>query len=422
MNPKNGMQPVSDAAVNGDRLWDDLMAMARIGATPKGGVNRQTLTDGDRQSRDLFVDWCRQAGCTMRIDRLGNIFARRAGRDDSLAPVLMGSHLDTQPSGGKFDGAYGVLAGLEVIRALNDAGVETARPIEAVSWTNEEGCRFVPAMAGSGAFAGVVALADVLECADRDGLVFDDELARIGYRGEEGPDPRHVAAYFELHIEQGPILEAQQRTIGVVRGAQAQRWFDVTLTGQESHAGTTPMITRRDALLGAARIVEAVNRTGFAHAPDGRATVGQFDVLPNSRNTIPGHILLTVDLRHPLEDALTAMIGEFEAAAQDICGDLDLDIEIRETARVAAVRFDDACVAAVATGADALDLSHIDMISGAGHDACNMALIAPTSMIFIPCKDGISHNEIESATPEDCAAGCDVLLRAVRELADRETS
>ncbi len=410
---------MSNATVNGDRLWASLMEMAQIGATAKGGVNRQTLTDGDKQSRDLFIDWCRQAGCSVRIDRLGNIFARRSGRDDTLAPVLAGSHLDTQPSGGKFDGAYGVISALETIRALNDAGVETSRPIEAVSWTNEEGCRFTPAMAGSAAFAGVVSLDDVLNRADRDGLVFDDELARIGYRGNEGPNPGDIAAYFELHIEQGPLLESQNQTIGVVRGAQAQRWFDVELTGQESHAGTTPMVARRDALLGAARIVEAVNRAGFAHAPDGRATVGQFDVLPNSRNTIPGHVLLTIDLRHPLEDALTAMIGEFEAAAQDICGELDLDIEIRETARIAAIEFNDVCIAAVAAGADALEFGRMDMISGAGHDACNMAMIAPTSMIFIPCEDGISHNEIESATKEDCSAGADVLLRAVKELADK---
>lgn len=410
---------MSNATVNGDRLWASLMEMAQIGATAKGGVNRQTLTDGDKQSRDLFIDWCRQAGCSVRIDRLGNIFARRSGRDDTLAPVLAGSHLDTQPSGGKFDGAYGVISALEAIRALNDAGVETSRPIEAVSWTNEEGCRFTPAMAGSAAFAGVVSLDDVLNRADRDGLVFDDELARIGYRGNEGPNPGDIAAYFELHIEQGPLLESQNQTIGVVRGAQAQRWFDVELTGLESHAGTTPMVARRDALLGAARIVEAVNRAGFAHAPDGRATVGQFDVLPNSRNTIPGHVLLTIDLRHPLEDALTAMIGEFEAAAQDICGELDLDIEIRETARIAAIEFNDVCIAAVAAGADALELERMDMISGAGHDACNMAMIAPTSMIFIPCEDGISHNEIECATKEDCSAGADVLLRAVTELADK---
>ena len=409
-----------DARIDGDRLWASLMEMAKIGATAKGGVNRQTLTDGDKQSRDLFVEWCRQSGCSVRIDRLGNIFARRDGRDNTLAPVLAGSHLDTQPSGGKFDGAYGVLAGLEVIRALNDAGVETRRPVEAVSWTNEEGCRFTPAMAGSAAFAGAVAVDDVLTRADRDGLVFDDELGRIGYRGNEGPDPRDIAAYFELHIEQGPILEVQRRPIGVVRGAQAQRWFDVELTGRENHAGTTPMTARRDALLGASRIVEAVNRTGFAHAPDGRATVGQFDVLPNSRNTIPGHVLLTIDLRHPLEDALIAMIGEFEAAAQDICDELDLEIEFRETARIAAIEFDESCIAAVTAGADSLGLAHVDMISGAGHDACNMALVAPTSMIFIPCEDGISHNEIESATPEDCAAGADVLLNAVLELANRE--
>lgn len=410
---------MTELPIDQDRLWHSLMEMARIGATPKGGVNRQALTDEDRRGRDLFVEWCEAAGCTVTIDAVGNIFGRRAGRDDGLAPVLAGSHLDTQPTGGKFDGAYGVLAALEVIRALNDAGIETARPIEAVAWTNEEGCRFTPAMAGSAGFAGILSMDDITGRTDRNGLSFADEIERIGYRGPEPVGGREIAAYFELHIEQGPILEAAEKTIGVVTGAQAQRWFDITLTGRESHAGTTPMTTRRDALLGAARIVEAVNRVGFAHPPDGRATVGQLDVAPDSRNTIPGSVFLTVDLRHPDEDTLGKMIAEMETAAHDTAGDLDLDIAMAEAVRIQAVSFAEPCVSAVAAGAAALGLTNMEMISGAGHDACNMAHVAPTGMIFVPCEGGISHNEIESATPEDCGSGCAVLLHAVRELADR---
>jgi N-carbamoyl-L-amino-acid hydrolase len=406
--------------VDGDRLWASLMELARIGATEKGGVNRQALTDLDRAGRDLFVRWCEAAGCAVAVDRVGNIFARRAGRDDGLAPVMMGSHLDTQPTGGKFDGAYGVLAGLEVIRTLADADYVTRRPIEIVAWTNEEGCRFTPAMAGSGVFAGTLGEAELGATADRDGLIFSDELARIGYAGPEPVGGRDIAALFEVHIEQGPILEAEQRTIGIVTGAQAQHWYDITLTGRESHAGTTPMERRHDALLGAARIVAAVNEVGEANRPHGRATVGELHVAPNSRNTIPGRVFLTVDLRHPDAEALAAMAESVAASARATAEALGLEIEIEDAMRLAAVAFDPACVAAVAAGAEALGLAHMEIVSGAGHDACNIAKVAPAGMIFVPCLDGISHNEIESATRDDCAAGCAVLLHAVVDRADAE--
>ena len=403
--------------IDGDRLWDSLAEMARIGATDKGGVNRQALTALDREARDLFRAWCEAAGCSVRIDGLGNIFARRPGADDTLAPVMCGSHLDTQPTGGRFDGALGVLAGLEVVRTLNDLGYETARPIEVAVWTNEEGCRFAPATGGSMAFAGLIDADAILTRSDRNGTSLGDALDEIGYRGEDGIGGREVAAFFELHIEQGPILERAEKTIGVVRGAQGQHWYDVRLTGREAHAGPTPMDARHDALLGAARLVDAVNRIALAHQPGACATVGQLDVAPNSRNTIPGGVFLTVDLRHPDDGALAAMMAEFRADAAAIADAIGLGLDIRDAMVLPAVAFDAACVGAVAAGAGAAGLGHMEIVSGAGHDACNIAHIAPTGMIFIPCADGISHNEAESATKEDCAAGCEVLLHAVIERA-----
>ena len=394
------------------------MELAKIGATEKGGVNRQALTDCDREGRDLFVRWCEAAGCTISVDRVGNIFARRAGRDNNLAPVMMGSHLDTQPLGGKFDGAYGVLAGLEVIRVLADAEYITHRPIEVAAWTNEEGCRFSPAMAGSGVFAGTHSETKLAETVDRDGLSFADELARIGYAGSEPVGGRDIAAFFEVHIEQGPILEAKERTIGIVTGSQALHWYDVTLTGNESHAGTTPMERRHDALVGAARIITAVNEVGEANRPNGRATVGELYVSPNSRNTIPGRVLFTIDIRHPEEATVAKMAKTVSALVQSTAAELGLEFGFEEAMCLPAVSFDKTCVAAVAAGADSLGLSHMEIISGAGHDACNIARVAPASMIFVPCADGISHAEIESATLDDCAAGCEVLLNAVMDKAD----
>ena len=393
------------------------MRMARIGATAKGGVNRQALTDPDREARDLFISWCRQAGCAVRVDPTGNIFARRAGRDSGRRAVMAGSHLDTQPAGGKFDGAYGVLAALEVVRALNDAGHVTERPVEVVAWTNEEGCRFAPSMMGSGVFAGQFDPNRVAATMDAHGRSFGAELERIGYRGGDRVSVDEVAAYFELHIEQGPVLEQAGKTIGVVTGAQGQRWFDVVVTGQEAHAGTTPMETRRDALLGAARIAEAVNRIGREHLPCACATVGQLDMHPNSRNTIPGRVCFSVDLRHPEEGRLSSMRSALETEAAATCSAAGLHLSMEEIWHQSPLRFDAGCIEAVRRGAAAVGCDAMEIVSGAGHDACHITERAPTAMIFIPCAGGISHSELEDATREDCAAGCNVLLHAVTESA-----
>ena len=403
--------------IDGDRLWSSLMELARIGATEKGGVCRLALTDLDREGRDLFVRWCEEAGCSVTVDEVGNIFARRAGRDPGRPPVMTGSHLDSQPTGGKFDGAYGVLAGLELVRTLNDYGYETDAPIEVVAWTNEEGSRFAPAMMASGAFGGVFERDFVLSRTDPEGKTFGEELARIGYAGKEPVGDHEVGAYLEAHIEQGPILEAEKKTVGVVTGAQGQRWYEITVTGMEAHAGPTPMPRRRDALVGAARMVDAVNRIGLAHPPNACSTVGMLDVSPNSRNTIPGRVFFTVDFRHPVEETLARMDADLRAACESIAREGGLDLDLRQIWHFPATPFDEACVAAVRAAAEEGGFEHMDIVSGAGHDACYVARVAPTGMIFVPCEDGISHNEIENATPEDLAAGCQTLLDAMVRLA-----
>ena len=402
--------------IDGSRLWDSLMEMAQIGATEKGGVNRLALTDLDRESRDLFTRWGQAAGCTVTFDAIGNLFARRPGRDSSLPPVMTGSHLDSQPTGGKFDGAYGVLAGLEVVRALNDADVQTDAPVEVVVWTNEEGSRFAPSMVGSGTYAGVFSLDESLAITDRDGTTLGNELRRIGYKGE-GCGKRPVTAYFEAHIEQGPILEDQKKTIGVVSGAQGQRWYEITLTGRESHAGPTPMAVRRDALVGAASIITGVNQIGHRFQPGACATVGVIESSPNSRNVIPGEVFLTIDFRHPDDQQLAAMNDDLRTLAKEAATSNTLKLNVNEIWSCPATVFDANCVGAVRKGAEIGGYAHMDIVSGAGHDAVYMAKVAPTGMIFVPCEDGISHNEIENATPEDIAAGCQVLLHAILDQA-----
>ncbi len=404
-------------SIDPKRLWDSLMDMAKIGATEKGGCCRLALTDLDKQSRDLFVKWCKDAGCTIRVDKMGNIFARRAGRDNGLAPVITGSHLDTQPTGGRFDGVYGVLAGLEVVRSLNDLGFETERPIEVAVWTNEEGSRFAPAMVASGVFGGVYDLEYGLSRADADGKTMGEELERIGYAGEDEVGKRDVHAYFEAHIEQGPILEAEEKPIGIVTDAQGQRWYELTITGVESHAGPTPMPRRKDALLGAARMVELVNKIGLDNAPVACATCGMLNVMPNSRNVIPGQVFLTIDFRHPDDAVLAKMDAAMRAGVDKICADIGLELELEQIFYYAPIHFDDTCIGAVRKAAEECGYPMRDIVSGAGHDACYMAGVAPTSMIFIPCIDGISHNEIEDAKPEWITAGGQVLLRAVLEKA-----
>jgi N-carbamoyl-L-amino-acid hydrolase len=411
------MTDTKNLGIDGKRLWASLMDMARIGATPKGGCCRLALTDLDREARDLFVQWCKGAGCTIKIDKMGNIFARREGRDNALPPVITGSHLDTQPTGGRFDGVYGVLAGLEVVRSLNDLGYQTERPIEVAVWTNEEGSRFPPAMVASGVFSGEFALEYGLSRADPDGKTMGEELERIGYAGPEEVGGREVHAYFETHIEQGPILEAEEKTIGVVTGAQGQRWYELTFTGVESHAGPTPMDRRQDALLGAARMVDLVNKVGLDNAPLACATVGMLEVYPNSRNVIPGRVFLTIDFRHPEDDVLAGMDKAMRAGAEKIAGDIGLDCELEQIFYFAPVPFEESCVAAVRAAARETGHSAREIVSGAGHDACYLANVTPTAMVFIPCIDGISHNEIEDVKPEWITAGADVLLRAILEKA-----
>ncbi len=398
--------------IDADRLWQSLMDLAQIGATPLGGVRRITLTDLDRQGRDRVVGWFEAAGLDVRVDPIGNIFGRRAGRDPQRPPVVAGSHIDTQPSGGKFDGNYGVLAGLEVVRTLNDHGVQTDAPIEVAVWTNEEGTRFTPVMMGSGVFAGVFPLEHVLARTDIDGKSVGDELKRIGYAGG-APIGTPVGAYFEAHIEQGPILEDTKNTIGVVMGALGQRWYDVTVTGMNAHAGPTPMPLRKDALLAAAQLVVEVNRIAHAQAPHGRGTVGFMQVAPNSRNVVPGEVKFSVDFRHPTDDGLRAMEQALRAACAHVGAECNVAVTAEEVVYFPPCHFDPACVAAVRSGAQALGLPHLEIVSGAGHDAVYVARVAPAAMIFVPCKDGISHNEIEDATPADLAAGANVLLHAM---------
>jgi N-carbamoyl-L-amino-acid hydrolase len=401
--------------IDADRLWADIMATARIGATEKGGVRRLTLTDLDRAVRDWFVASCKSAGCTVTVDEMGNIFAHRPGKNPDLPPIAMGSHLDTQPSGGKFDGIIGVLSGLEVLRALNDSGYETNAPIEVIDWTNEEGSRFAPAMLASGVFAGKFSRDYAHDRQDRDGKRFGDELSRIGYRGETRCGDRKLAAFFELHIEQGPILEAESKTIGIVTGVQGMRWYEVTVTGNDCHAGTTPMMMRRDALLAAARMIRAVNDIALAHAPDAVSTVGLIEALPNSRNVIPGHCFFTVDLRHPRDEVLAVMEDELTAAIERIACAAGVTAALERVWDSPAVHFDAGCVDAVRRAASAENYPSREIVSGAGHDAAYVAAVAPTAMIFVPCENGVSHNELEKAEPEHVAAGAQVLLRAVLE-------
>jgi N-carbamoyl-L-amino-acid hydrolase len=406
-------------AIDGDRMWGTIMETAQIGATPKGGICRLTLTDLDRQVRDWFRAACEAAGCTVVIDDMGNIFARRPGRDPTLPPIAIGSHLDTQPTGGKYDGIIGVLSGLEVLRTLNDQGYETNAPIEVIDWTNEEGSRFAPAMLSSGVFAGAFDTAYAYAREDRNGEKFGAELARIGYKGDVPCGSHKLGAHFEIHIEQGPILEAEGKTIGVVTGVQGMRWYEVTVTGNESHAGSTPMKLRRDALVGASRMVAAINEVGWEHAPDAVATVGLIESHPNSRNVVPGSVFFTIDLRHPSDDVVAAMESKVTQRMERIAADSGLEIAVERVWDSPAVRFDPDCIAAVRRAAEAAGYPSREIVSGAGHDSAYIARVAPTTMVFVPCEKGLSHNEAEHAEKSDVIAGANVLLRAVLETDQR---
>jgi len=408
---------IENLRINGERLWDSLMELAQIGATPKGGVCRLTLTDLDKQGRDLVTRWAREAGMTVTIDKIGNGFMRRPGRNNNLPPIMTGSHIDTQPTGGKFDGNYGVLAGIEVVRTLNDHGIETEAPIEVAFWTNEEGSRFVPVMMGSGVFAKAFTLEHAYAATDTEGKTVKGELERIGYIGDQEPGDHPIGAYFETHIEQGPVLEDNDKTIGVVSGVLGIRWFDCTVTGMEAHAGPTPMALRKDAMLAATRIMQDVVAAAHRHPPHGRGTVGMVQVFPNSRNVIPGRVKFSIDLRNSTDALVDAMAAEVKAFADQVAQEHGVQVHIEMVSSYPAQLFQPECVEAVGRAAAKLGYSHMPAVSGAGHDAVYMAKLAPSGMIFIPCKDGISHNEIEDAKPEHIEAGCNVLLHAMLERA-----
>lgn len=399
--------------IDPDRLWDSLMEMAKIGPGIAGGNNRQTLTDEDAEGRALFQKWCEDAGMEMGVDTMGNMFASRAGSDPDALPVYVGSHLDTQPTGGKYDGVLGVLGGLEVIRTLNDLDVTTKHPIVVVNWTNEEGTRFAPAMLASGVFAGKHDQEWAYDRVDSEGKKFGDELKRIGWVGDEKVGAREMHAMFELHIEQGPILEAENKDIGVVTHGQGLRWIECKITGKESHTGSTPMRMRKNAGRGLALVTELVHEIAMKHQPNAVGAIGHIDVYPNSRNIIPGQIVCTVDMRTHLLDILEAMVAEFEEKAPKLCSDIGVDFECSIVGQFNPPAFDEGCVSAVREAAEELGYSHMDIVSGAGHDACWINDLAPTAMIMCPCEDGLSHNEAEEISKEWAQAGTDVLLHAV---------
>ena len=403
--------------INSARLWDSLMQMAKIGPGIAGGNNRQTLTDADGEGRRLFADWCKAAKLTMGVDTMGSMFMTRAGTEAGALPVYIGSHLDTQPTGGKYDGVLGVLGGLEVIRTMNDLGIKTRHPVVVTNWTNEEGARFAPAMLASGVFAGIHTEDYAKARTDLDGLRFGEELERIGWVGDEVVGARKMHAMFELHIEQGPILEAAGKAIGVVTHGQGLWWLEITLTGKDAHTGSTPMAMRVNAGLGMARITERVHQIAMAHQPGAVGAVGQVKVFPNSRNVIPGRVVFTVDIRSPELAKLTLMRGEVERAAAAVAAELGLGIAIEAVGHFDPVAFDPALVKVVRGQAERLGYSHMDIVSGAGHDACWINRVAPTVMIMCPCVGGLSHNEAEEISPEWAAAGTDVLFHAVCEVA-----
>ncbi|PQM54888.1 MAG: Zn-dependent hydrolase [Rhodobacteraceae bacterium] len=404
--------------INGERLWESIMEMAKIGPGVAGGNNRQTLTDEDAAGRALFQQWCDDANLSMGIDKMGTMFARREGTDPSALPVYVGSHLDTQPTGGKYDGVLGVLGGLELIRTLNDMGIKTKHPIILVNWTNEEGTRFAPPMMASGVFAGVHTLDWAYSRVDAEGKTFGDEIKRIGWVGDEEVGQRKMKAFYELHIEQGPILEAEGKDIGIVARGQGLNWLQVTLTGRESHTGSTPMPMRRNAGLGMAKITTLVHEIAMSHQPEAVGAVGHCDVYPNSRNIIPGKAIFTIDFRSPSFETQEDMEKRLREGASVICEDLDLQLEIEKVGHFDPVTFDEECVSTIRRAADRLGYSHRDIISGAGHDACWINKMAPTAMVMCPCVDGLSHNEAEDISQGWAVAGSNVLFHAVLETAE----
>ncbi|MEM7207071.1 MAG: Zn-dependent hydrolase [Pseudomonadota bacterium] len=410
---------MNDTRVNGARLWESLMEMAKIGALPAGGCCRLALTDEDIAGRALFKQWCEAEGCTFSSDDMGNLFVRRSGRNNSLDPIVAGSHLDTQPHGGKFDGIYGVLAGLEVIRTLNENNIETEAPVEVVVWMNEEGARFAPAMIASGVYANLFTREFALGREDLDGVTQGEALEKSGFVGNEKCGEHKMGAYLEAHIEQGPILEINENVVGVVTGGQGSLWYDARVTGTDSHAGSTPMKGRRDAFIAASKMTLAVHDIVNKHAPNAVGTIGSVEVKPNSRNTIAGEVFFTIDIRHPDYDILRNMDAEMRAALDAICTEQNVELDLDEIWDNPPAVFSERCITAVRDAARDLGCAHQDIVSGAGHDACQVSRVVPVGMIFVPCAGGISHNEAESAEPDHLEAGCNVLLHAMISLASR---
>ena len=408
----------SNLRINGDRLWESLMEMAKIGPGIAGGNNRQTLTDEDAEGRTLFQKWCEAAGCKMGLDQMGNMFATRPGLDPEALPVYVGSHLDTQPTGGKYDGILGVLGGLEIIKTLNDLNIKTKHPIVVTNWTNEEGTRYAPPMLASGVFGGVHTQEWAYDRVDADGKRFGDELVRIGWRGDEKVGERKMHAFFELHIEQGPILEAENKDIGVVTHGQGLSWTEITIIGKDSHTGSTPMHMRKNAGLAMARILENVDEIALSHAPHAVGAAGHIDVYPNSRNVIPGKVVFTVDLRSPELAVIDDMEQRLRSGAKKICDDMGLEVSFEKVGGFDPVTFDEKCVSSIRNAAERMGYSHMNIISGAGHDACWINGVAPSAMVMCPCVDGLSHNEAEDISKEWAVAGADVLMHAVIETAE----
>ncbi|HEX6209587.1 MAG TPA: Zn-dependent hydrolase, partial [Methylomirabilota bacterium] len=400
--------------IDAGRFWSTVMRSGQIGPGKAGGLRRLALTDADKAMRDLFVTWCTEAGCTVAVDRVGNIFARRPGADDHLPPVLMGSHLDTQVAGGKYDGIVGVLAGLEVLRTLDEQRVRTRRPLELVCWTNEEGARFTPPMVASGAFAGVFEVDWVLGLRDDDGKVFGSELERIGYSGKALVGGRSIDAYFELHIEQGPILDREAVPVGIVTGGYATRGMHVDVHGETAHSGPTPMDRRRNALVGAAMLAVAVNEIGWRyHATEGKATVARLVAWPNKAGILSEYAQLTCDVRHAERAVADRMLAEVKAAIPECARRANVEMRIAGEWQFGSEQFDPGCIRLIREAAEQLGVPHRDMLSQAGHDAYYISRIAPTAMIFTPCRDGVSHNEGEHAELDYTVPGVNVLLHAV---------
>ena len=407
----------SNLQIDSARLWGTIHETAKFGATAKGGVRRLTLGPEDKQVRDWFRAACEAAGLEVHVDALGAMFALRKGRDMTKPPVGLGSHLDTQPTGGKFDGVLGTLAALEVVRTLNDAGIETELPICIVNWTNEEGSRFAPAMMASAAYVGDFTVEDILSRKDAEGVTVAEALDGIGYRGDSPVGRQKFSSFIELHIEQGPILEAEGKTIGVVDSGQGILWYDGKITGFESHAGSTPMALRRDALATLSEIVLAMEAIAKKHGPNAVGTIGEAVIANPSRNVIPGEIAFTVDVHSPESQTLDAIDADLRAAAAEIAARRKVEVKLDLVWRKPPTHFDPKLIAAVENAAKTLGYSNRRITSGAGHDACNLNTIVPAAMVFVPCKDGISHNELEDATQPDCAAGANVLMHTVLALA-----